>query len=410
MTSASMLSPASRAAAATARIAMIELRDDRQVAPGAADRRLADRHAVRFFRHRALRLVQQLVLEDQHRVRIVDRRQQQAFGVVRRRRLHAPSGPGHARTRLRGSGCAVLPRLVPEPPGSRITIGTDGLAAEHEADLRRLVDDLLHRRGVTKSENWNSSTGFMPVIAAPTAAPAIPSSLIGVSITRSVPKRWNRSPDTPNAPPYTPTSSPNRKTRSSASIACASAFADRLAYDSSRVRLPGRQAQLGIDVAGQLRQDRGRGLPWRTRSASSIVRCAASLDREQLGFAQAAVRDAAPLRDERIAIACRARPRSLPWCDRGCGRFWNGRAAGRSCIRAASDRRRRARELNRRARRGDDGGQMRCRRRRCPASRMRGARSATLRHRHRARDVHRHAVFVVLADEHDRQLSRSTPC
>jgi hypothetical protein len=39
---------------------------------------------------------------------------------------------------------------------------------------------------VTKSENWISSTGRMPVIAAPTAAPASPNSLMGVSITRSV--------------------------------------------------------------------------------------------------------------------------------------------------------------------------------------------------------------------------------
>ncbi len=41
----------------------------------------------------------------------------------------------------------------------------------------------------------------MPVIAAPTAAPAMPSSLIGVSMTRVGPKRWMRSPETPNAPP-----------------------------------------------------------------------------------------------------------------------------------------------------------------------------------------------------------------
>ena len=75
---------------------------------------------------------------------------------------------------------------------------------------------------VTKSENWISSTGRMPVSAAPTAAPASPSSLIGVSITRSLPKRCTRSPDTPKAPPYTPTSSPKRNTRGSASIACAS--------------------------------------------------------------------------------------------------------------------------------------------------------------------------------------------
>ena len=42
---------------------------------------------------------------------------------------------------------------------------------------------------VAKSENWNSKIGRMPASAAPTATPAPPSSEIGVSITRSAPKR-----------------------------------------------------------------------------------------------------------------------------------------------------------------------------------------------------------------------------
>jgi hypothetical protein len=54
---------------------------------------------------------------------------------------------------------------------------------------------------VAKSENWNSKIGRMPVSAAPTATPAPPSSEIGVSITRSGPKRSTRSPVTWNAPP-----------------------------------------------------------------------------------------------------------------------------------------------------------------------------------------------------------------
>ena len=40
-----------------------------------------------------------------------------------------------------------------------------------------------------KSMNWNSATGRMPVSAAPKAAPTIADSAIGVSITRSGPKR-----------------------------------------------------------------------------------------------------------------------------------------------------------------------------------------------------------------------------
>jgi hypothetical protein len=81
---------------------------------------------------------------------------------------------------------------VPEPPGSRTTIGHAGLAAEHEADLRRLIDDLLHRQRDEIGE-LDLEHGRMPVSAAPTAAPASPSSLIGVSITRSGPKRFRRS-------------------------------------------------------------------------------------------------------------------------------------------------------------------------------------------------------------------------
>jgi len=54
---------------------------------------------------------------------------------------------------------------------------------------------------VAKSENWNSKIGRMPVTAAPTATPAPPSSEIGMSITRSVPKRSTRSPVTWKAPP-----------------------------------------------------------------------------------------------------------------------------------------------------------------------------------------------------------------
>ncbi len=145
MTSASMPSPASRSAAATARSAMIDAADDRDVAPGAADRRLADRHAIGVRRHRALGLVQQLVLEDQHRVRIVDRREQQALGVVRRRRLHDLEARHVREPRFealavlrRGAGA----RAARQPHDHRHA----RLAAEHEADLRRLVDDLLHRQ------------------------------------------------------------------------------------------------------------------------------------------------------------------------------------------------------------------------------------------------------------------------
>ena len=52
-----------------------------------------------------------------------------------------------------------------------------------------------------KSAYWNSATGRSPSIAAPIAMPTIVSSAIGVSITRSAPKRSMNPSVTLNAPP-----------------------------------------------------------------------------------------------------------------------------------------------------------------------------------------------------------------
>jgi hypothetical protein len=57
-----------------------------------------------------------------------------------------------------------------------------------------------------KSLNCISTIGFEPVIAAPTANPAITSSEIGVSFILSSPYFSNNPSVTPNAPPYTPIS------------------------------------------------------------------------------------------------------------------------------------------------------------------------------------------------------------
>ena len=52
-----------------------------------------------------------------------------------------------------------------------------------------------------KSANCISATGRRPIIAAPTAAPTIAVSEIGVSMTRSSPNRASRPSVTLNAPP-----------------------------------------------------------------------------------------------------------------------------------------------------------------------------------------------------------------
>ena len=66
--------------------------------------------------------------------------------------------------------------------------------------------------------NCISHTGRRPMCAAPAAAPTKPVSLIGVSITRSAPKRSSSPSVTLNAPPYFPMSSPRQKTDGSRSI------------------------------------------------------------------------------------------------------------------------------------------------------------------------------------------------
>ncbi|RLG34765.1 hypothetical protein DRN98_02190, partial [Methanosarcinales archaeon] len=60
--------------------------------------------------------------------------------------------------------------------------------------------------------------GLKPFEAAPAARPMIAASLIGVSITRSGPKRSTKPRVAPNAPPGSPTSSPTIKTFGSLSI------------------------------------------------------------------------------------------------------------------------------------------------------------------------------------------------
>ena len=74
-----------------------------------------------------------------------------------------------------------------------------------------------------KSPNMISKTGRRPVTAAPNAAPARASSEIGVSKTRSSPKRSCSSGVAMKTPPAAATSSPKKITDSSRAISSASA-------------------------------------------------------------------------------------------------------------------------------------------------------------------------------------------
>ena len=74
------------------------------------------------------------------------------------------------------------------------------------------------------SMNWISTMGRASASASPTPRPVIACSEMGVSRTRSAPKRSLSPVETPNTPPPSATSSPKRRIRSSAAIAwwCAS--------------------------------------------------------------------------------------------------------------------------------------------------------------------------------------------
>src|SRR5579863_8425439 len=80
---------------------------------------------------------------------------------------------------------------------------------------------------VMKSPNMMSTTGRIPVIAAPTASPVNPASEIGVSSTRSLPNSSSRPERTLNGVPASATSSPIMQTVSSRRIS--SARASRMA-------------------------------------------------------------------------------------------------------------------------------------------------------------------------------------
>src|SRR5512142_3297793 len=92
---------------------------------------------------------------------------------------------------------------------------------------------------VRKSPNIMSTTGCMPVMAAPTPSPVKPGSEMGVSMTWSLPNSSTSPDKTLNGVPASATSSPRMKTRVSRRISSASA---------SRMASPKVSSRSGIDV------------------------------------------------------------------------------------------------------------------------------------------------------------------
>src|SRR3981081_202463 len=101
-----------------------------------------------------------------------------------------------------------------------------------------------------KSPNMMSTTGLIPVIAAPTARPVKPASEIGVSITRSVPNSSTRPDSTLNGVPASATSSPMMKTVGSRRISSASA--SRTAWPNGSWRAAAVSGALSVDILGHL--------------------------------------------------------------------------------------------------------------------------------------------------------------
>src|SRR5712691_2639081 len=99
---------------------------------------------------------------------------------------------------------------------------------------------------VRKSPNMMSTTGRIPVIAAPRPMPAMPASEIGESITRSGPNSSTRPDSTLNGVPASATSSPITNTEGSRRSSSASASFTAWPRVSSRVS--GSIAALGIDM------------------------------------------------------------------------------------------------------------------------------------------------------------------
>jgi hypothetical protein len=116
----------------------------------------------------------------------------------------------------------IAPKRPPAPTAERTTSGT--LACSFDT-YQNLADWFTSESigSAMKSPNMISITGRIPVTAAPNAAPAMASSEIGVSKTRSWPWRSWRPGVVMNTPPASATSSPKKTTDGSRSISSSSA-------------------------------------------------------------------------------------------------------------------------------------------------------------------------------------------
>src|ERR671915_403997 len=118
--------------------------DDGHVVALAADGGLAEAHRAAVLGHLAALAVERLVLDEDDRVVVADGGLQQALGV-RRRARHRYQETRHVQVErleaVRMGGAELVARALRHADHDRHL----DLAAEHVADRRRVVDDLVHR-------------------------------------------------------------------------------------------------------------------------------------------------------------------------------------------------------------------------------------------------------------------------
>src|SRR5919198_1168470 len=158
---------------------------------------------------------------------------------------------------------------------------------------------------VMKSPNMMSTTGRIPVIAAPRPIPVIPASEMGESRTRSGPNSSTRPDSTLKGVPASATSSPITKTLSSRRISSASASLTACASEISRVPSCslGSVVTLGEDMLVHF-VGIGKGSVQRGLDAGLDLRAYAALDLLELAVVGGALL-AKPLREQanRVALA-----------------------------------------------------------------------------------------------------------
>jgi hypothetical protein len=129
----------------------------------------------------------------------------------------------------------MAPKRPPAPTADRTTSGTLACSFETYQYFAAWFTRLSIGRAM-KSPNMISMTGRSPVTAAPNAAPAMASSEIGVSNTRSFPCLSCSPGVVMNTPPARATSSPKKTTEGSRSIS--SSRAQGIAVRNSSSLIP----------------------------------------------------------------------------------------------------------------------------------------------------------------------------